>query len=84
MNEISDTIFELFRQARSDPQYAVLAYDYRILEEKFALLTQKLPEEEQDLIWAFVCTSDAMNWRMLEWICEKFGIPIESAPETPI
>lgn len=74
MDQMSEKILRLFREAHKDPEYASLSREYAILEEKFALLTQKLPEEEQDLVWAFVCTSDAMNWRMLEWMCERFGI----------
>ena len=74
MDHITETIHGLFREARNDSEYAALNEEYTVLEEQFALLAQKLTEEEQDLVWAFVCTSDAMNWRMLEWMCERFGI----------
>ena len=74
MNKLSETIQGLFREARKDPEYALRNREYTVLEEKLALMTQKMMEEEQDLIWAFISTSDAMNWRMLEWMCERFGI----------
>ena len=70
MDQMSETILRLFREARKDPEYASMSKEYTVLEEQFALLTQKLPEKEQDLVWAFICISDAMNWRMLEWMCE--------------
>ena len=46
MDQMSEKILRLFREAHKDPEYASLSREYAILEEKFALLTQKLPEEE--------------------------------------
>ena len=40
----------------------------------FAKLVDGYPETEQDILWAFVCLSEQMNWRMLEWLCDKYGI----------
>lgn len=74
MKSRTESIHLLFRKVRQDPQYAGLEREYAAMEERIAGLIQSLPEGEQDLIWRFVCTSDAMNWRMIEYICEEYGI----------
>ena len=37
-------------------------------------MVMQLPQESQDLAWAFICISDEMNWRMLEIICEDMKL----------
>ena len=64
----------LFRMARMDAQYAAMSEEYRKFEEAFGKLISKMTDEEQDIAWGFVCTSDEMNWRMMELICQWFDI----------
>lgn len=71
MDAITAKIQMLFRSVRQDPQYAALRREYDALETQLGQLAQKLPQQEQDLIWAFLCASDGMNWRMLEYLCEQ-------------
>ena len=80
--ELLYSINSLFRLSRKDPQYAEISEKYRQLEDDFGRITQKLTNEEQDIAWGFICTSDTMNWRMLEIICEKFDITPQRLDET--
>jgi DNA-binding NarL/FixJ family response regulator len=62
---------EMFAMARKDEKYAKLTSEYEILEMEFARIARKLSDEEQDILWGFICTSDAMNWRILELVAER-------------
>ena len=64
-------IKEMFAMARKDEKYAKLAAEYELLEMEFARIARKLSDEEQDILWGFVCTSDSMNWRILELVAER-------------
>lgn len=67
-------ITALFKIARQDPHYAQMGEEYRLLESRFSEMIMKLSQESQDLAWEFVTHSEAMNWRMLEIICENMQI----------
>ena len=61
-----------------DPQCCEIRKRYDELENAFGKLTAKLSDEEQDIAWAFICTSDELDNRLLELICECFEIdPVE-------
>ena len=62
---------EMFAMARKDEKYAELTAEYEMLEMEFAQIARKLSDAEQDILWGFVCTSDAMNWRILELVAER-------------
>lgn len=64
----------LFQIARQDPEYSALGEEYDKLEERYAIMVQKLEEEDENLAWEFVLVSDSMNWRMMELICERYDI----------
>lgn len=72
--EMRERILSLFRAVNRDIAYANMAKKYEKLREEFELLVLSYPEQEQDVLWAFVCHSEEMNWRMLEWLCERYGI----------
>lgn len=71
---MTNRIQRLFSMAGTDPKYAEMKKEYIRLEKVFSKLAQQLPEDAEDNLWAFVCTSEEMNWRMLELICEKYDI----------
>ena len=56
--------------AREDKEYSALVEEYNMLEKNFTEVTQKLTRAEQDVVWAFLCTSDAVDHRLLEIIFE--------------
>ena len=60
--------------AKKDPKYREIRVRYDTLEDAFGKLAAKLTDEEQDIAWAFVCTSDELDRRLLELVCERFGI----------
>lgn len=70
----SKLISALFQRARHDPAYASMGEEYAKLEERFSQMVMQLPQEDQDLAWAFVCHGEAMNWRMMEILCEEMQI----------
>lgn len=72
--EMRERILSLFREVRRDRTYAALSEEYGKRWEAFESLVDRYPEEEQDILWAFVCLSEQMNWRMLEWRCERYDI----------
>lgn len=67
-------ISSLFRMARQDPQYAKMGEKYNKMESQVSEILSRLPQEAQDVVWAYICHSEEMNWRMLEIICEKMEI----------
>ena len=71
-DHIRTQIHSLFEMARRDPKYAVLHRRYKFYEGVMEYMSQKLTEEDQNILWEFICLSEDMNWRMLELICEKF------------
>lgn len=75
-NETTHKIHKLFDMARKDPRYAELTREYLAYEAAFNELSRDMSEEDQNILWGFVCTSDDMNWRMLEMICERFLIDL--------
>lgn len=72
--EYSKPIATLFQRARQDSKYKKMGEEYSRLEEQFSRMVMQLPQESQDLAWAFICISDEMNWRMLEIICEDMKL----------
>ncbi|MBQ2920712.1 MAG: hypothetical protein IJE58_05975 [Oscillospiraceae bacterium] len=74
--EMRERILALFREVRRDRKYAALSKEYGKLRENFERLVDRYPVEEQDILWAFVCHSEDMNWRMLEWLCERYDIEV--------
>lgn len=72
--EIRERILALFRAVNRDRTYGNMAKKYEKLREEFEMLVLSYPEQEQDVLWAFVCHSEEMNWRMLEWLCERYDI----------
>ena len=72
--EYSKLIATLFQRARQDSKYKKMGEEYGRLEEQFSRMVMQLPQESQDLAWAFICISDEMNWRMLEIICEDMKL----------
>ena len=72
--EMREWIMAQFREVRRDPRYAALSAEYEKLHDQFAVIADGLPEEEQDILWAFVTVSEEMNWRMLEWLRKKYTL----------
>lgn len=72
--EYSKLIATLFQRARQDSKYKKMGEEYGRLEEQFSRMVMQLPQESQDLAWAFICISDEMNWRLLEIICEDMKL----------
>ena len=71
-SHICEQIHSLFEMARKDPKYAMMHRRYKFSEAEVEYMSQKLTEEDQDILRGFICLSKDMNWRMLELICEKF------------
>jgi len=78
---LRERVLALFRLARTDKRYTELSQTYSELEKTMGTITQTLPEEVQDVLWAFICTSDELNWRMLEIIVERFALAVEDVQE---
>lgn len=72
--EMQQRIQTLFRMVNREPGFAAMARKYEKLHRDFEQLVDTYPVEEQDILWAFVCHSEDMNWRMLEWLCERYDI----------
>ena len=64
----------LFDLVRKDTIYSEMSKQYQKLESDFERIMQRLPSEEEDLAWEFVCLSDDINLRIIEILCEKFEI----------
>lgn len=64
----------LFDLVRKDTIYSEMSKQYQKLESDFERIMQRLPSEEEDLVWEFVCLSDDMNLRIIEVLCEKYEI----------
>lgn len=55
--------------AGTDSRYREIRQEYISLERRFFEMTTRLTEEQQDIAWAFVCTSDELDRRLLEIAC---------------
>ena len=71
-SHIHAQIDALFEMARKDSKYALMNRRYKFYEAVLEHMSQKLGEEDQNVLWEFICLSEDMNWRMLELICERF------------
>ena len=56
--------------ADSDKIYKKIKERYKLQEEAFSQAAALLPHEQQDILWAFVCTSDELDHRLLEIACD--------------
>ena len=56
--------------AKADERYREIEGGYRLLEHAFSEITTRLTDEQQDIVWAFVCTSDELDHRLLEIACD--------------
>ena len=74
----ADSILAIFEYAKRDPKYAEMNGAYGVLEDLFDKLVAELPDEDQDVIWGFVCLAEAINWRILELLCERYDIDLRS------
>lgn len=66
-----EKIQELFQIARQDGEYAQMAEEYLALEEQFEAIVSRMPMEEQNIMWGYVCLAEDMNRRMLEIVLER-------------
>ena len=56
--------------ANGDETYRSIKERYKIQEEAFARTAALLSNEQQDILWAFVLTSDELDRRLLEIACD--------------
>lgn len=57
-----------------DEEYERIEEEYRQWEVKFTEMVSCLEREQQDIVWGFVCTSDALDHRLLEIACELIDL----------
>ena len=68
MNEGKINLLRLL--ANGDELYRRIKERYRMQEEAFAQTAALLSNEQQDILWAFVLTSDELDRRLLEIACD--------------
>lgn len=79
MSATVDGKMEMLRRlAKADAKYREIEKDYLALERAFSEMTIRLTEEQQDIAWAFVCTSDELDRRLMEIACDyiDFNRPV--------
>ena len=69
-----EQVLALWKIARHDPKSCEIGKRYEAQEDVFSEMVAGLSKEQQDIAWDFVCTSDEVNHRLLELICECFHI----------
>lgn len=60
---------ELRLMGRRDETYKSLETEFMVLQKQLEKMASELTKEQQDLLWAYICTSDAMDYRLLEIAC---------------
>jgi hypothetical protein len=68
MNEEKIRLLRLI--AYGDATYRNIKARYAQLEESFSKTAVLLTEEQQNILWAFVLTSDELDLRLLEIACD--------------
>lgn len=79
MSGTVDRKMEMLRRlAKADAKYREIEGTYLELERAFSEMTIRLTEEQQDIAWAFVCTSDELDRRLMEIACDyiDFNRPV--------
>ena len=67
MSQKREQKLEMLRNlARGDGEYGRIEGEYQRLESAFAKMVNTLPRPQQNLIWAYVCTSNELDSRLLE------------------
>ena len=75
MNSRMDKRMRILRLlATLDDEYMQLQEEYKVWEEKFTQMAGTLTKEQQDVAWGYVCTSDALDHRLLEIACELLDL----------
>ena len=77
MNRDTEKMHRLWRIVKADKEYSAMNRELLSMEERFSLIISRLSEEEQDAVWAYVCLSGAMDWRIMEIVCEKMRFSSE-------
>ena len=62
---------------KEDKRYRLIERDFHALGVKLSKMAADLTEEQQNLLWDYICTSDALDHRLLEIAC--MYIPWENA-----
>lgn len=66
---------EILKQlSKSDEKYRELYSKFLPLEKQFTKIVNRLTNDEQDVIWDFVFTSDELDQRLLEIACDYIHI----------
>lgn len=55
--------------AKGDEKYRKLEREVVRMEEAFSELMRNMPDEQQDVAWGFVCMSNELDTRLLEFAC---------------
>ena len=59
----------LRQMGRKDEVYMRIEAEFSNLENQLEIMAAELTKEQQDLLWAYICTSDALDYRLLEIAC---------------
>lgn len=75
MDSMTIVVIKVLRKrAKIEYQYQKLMHKLLWLELEFSEIVNELPEEQQDILWDFVFTSDAIDRRLLELTCDFLEI----------
>ena len=69
--DISRKMCRLWKMVKADDEYNDMNWDFLRMEEDFSEIVASLPENQQEIIWAYACMSGAMSWRIMEIVCEN-------------
>lgn len=69
-----DPVRAMWKLARRDPKCREIGARYDALETAFGELVSGLSPQQQDIAWGFVSASDELDHRVMELMCECFGL----------
>ena len=72
--ETARKITVLLKKVSEDREYAHLLAEYQTMEYRLGELADHLTAAEQNVLWDYKETSDAIHYRILEVICEQFEL----------
>ena len=69
-----EQVLAIWKIARHDSKALEIGRRYDEWEIKFTETVANLTTDEQNILWDFVTTSDELNHRVLELVCERFSL----------
>ena len=81
--KVTKRAWKIWDIGQTEPVYERMLQEMAILEDRYEIIMEGLPEAQEDIVRDFVSQCEGMSWRMLQIACALMRFPDERDEETP-